>query len=208
MEELKLNDTPVRTSRNFNINNIKLKNIVIPDIIEKFENIAIISDTEKIYIDSKIHDYKVYYGVSDILVRQVKSKANSKIKVIVDCKQKGSLNIICNFDKENKNLVDNIEIIVNEDCEADINLVYKSFDNIVSYHNGIVKLVAKENSSINITIVNLINNSSNNFISLDNEIYKSAKVNYIMAEFGGKNSIINYYTNRVDKDSKTNINTI
>ena len=28
MEKLKLNETPVRTSRNFNINNIKLENII------------------------------------------------------------------------------------------------------------------------------------------------------------------------------------
>ena len=31
MEKLKLNETPVRTSRNFLINNIKLENVVIPE---------------------------------------------------------------------------------------------------------------------------------------------------------------------------------
>ena len=38
MEKLKLNETPVRTSRNFNINNIKLENIEIPEIIHEFKN--------------------------------------------------------------------------------------------------------------------------------------------------------------------------
>ena len=39
MEILKLNDTPVRTSRNFGINNIKLENIDIPERLEKFQDV-------------------------------------------------------------------------------------------------------------------------------------------------------------------------
>ena len=41
MEEIKLNETPVRTSRNFNINNIKLDKSIIPQHIGKFENVKI-----------------------------------------------------------------------------------------------------------------------------------------------------------------------
>ena len=48
---LKLNETPVRTSRNFNINNIKLENIEIPEVIPDFENVTIIGDTSKINIE-------------------------------------------------------------------------------------------------------------------------------------------------------------
>ena len=36
MEKLKLNETPVRTSRNYNMNNIKLENIEIPAKIPSF----------------------------------------------------------------------------------------------------------------------------------------------------------------------------
>ena len=36
---IKLNETPVRTSRNFNINNIKIENISIPTNIESFKNV-------------------------------------------------------------------------------------------------------------------------------------------------------------------------
>ena len=41
MEELKLNETPLRTAKNYNINNIKLKNINIPEKIENFDNVII-----------------------------------------------------------------------------------------------------------------------------------------------------------------------
>ena len=36
-----LNETPVRTSRNFSINNLKLENVTIPEEIGTFENVTI-----------------------------------------------------------------------------------------------------------------------------------------------------------------------
>ena len=47
MESIKLNETPVRTSRNFNINNIKLEDVKISNTIENFDNISINSETSK-----------------------------------------------------------------------------------------------------------------------------------------------------------------
>ena len=44
---IKLNETPIRTSRNFNINNIKLENIEVPENIPDFENVTIIDNTSK-----------------------------------------------------------------------------------------------------------------------------------------------------------------
>ena len=37
MVDLKLNETPVRTARNFNSNNIKLENIEMPEKVETFK---------------------------------------------------------------------------------------------------------------------------------------------------------------------------
>ena len=50
MGALKLNETPVRTSRNFNINNIKLENVNIPEDIGSFKNIEITGETSKLKI--------------------------------------------------------------------------------------------------------------------------------------------------------------
>lgn len=47
MEQLKLNETPVRTSRNFGINNIKLEQIELPEHVTKFENVNITSKKRK-----------------------------------------------------------------------------------------------------------------------------------------------------------------
>ena len=44
---LKINETPVRTSRSFGINNIKLTDVEIPNEIKEFEGLTITGDTSK-----------------------------------------------------------------------------------------------------------------------------------------------------------------
>ena len=57
MQNMKLNETPVRTSRNFNINNIKLENIEILNEIKEFKNVEIISKNSKVRIENNPNKY-------------------------------------------------------------------------------------------------------------------------------------------------------
>ena len=82
MEKLKLNDTPVRTSRNFNINNIKLENIEIPEIIPEFSNV-LINNNSNLIIDENVNDFNLVYGIHEDFTNLVKSKANKKIRIQV-----------------------------------------------------------------------------------------------------------------------------
>ena len=76
MEKLKLNETPVRTSRNFLINNIKLENVVIPEKLEMFQNVMV-TGTESFNKD--INKQHLNYGLSEELEENVFYKANSQI---------------------------------------------------------------------------------------------------------------------------------
>ena len=49
---MEINETPRRTSRNFNINSIELKDFEIPKDIMKFEKLEIINDNSKIKIEN------------------------------------------------------------------------------------------------------------------------------------------------------------
>ena len=80
MENLKLNETPVRTAKNFRINNIKLENIEVPEVMPSFENVTIIGDTSKIDINSDT-DTNLVYGLSEELTKQVKTRSKSKNKI-------------------------------------------------------------------------------------------------------------------------------
>ena len=83
MENLKLNETPVRTAKNFRINNIKLENIEFPEVIPSFENVTIIGDTSKINIEQNADNTNtdLVYGLSEELTNQAKTRSKSKNKI-------------------------------------------------------------------------------------------------------------------------------
>ena len=208
METLKLNETPVRTSRNFNINNIKLNDTEIPENIGKFENVVITGETNKIKIEPHTNTTKLTYGVGEILENQVKEKANQNVQLTIDSKTNKEIEIDFNFDTQNTQLVENIEITANEGSKASIIIKYEEKENQNSYHNGIIDVHAKENATLNIIILNLMGLNANHFISIQNNVETNAKVTYTMVEFGGKNAITNYYTNLTGEKSENTLNTI
>ena len=101
MNKVKLNETPVRTSRNFNINNIKLENIEIPEIIPDFENVTIIGDTSKINIEQNTSNIELVYGLNEFFTNQVKMQSNQKLKLTIDDKENSETQIEFKFDDEN-----------------------------------------------------------------------------------------------------------
>lgn len=203
MSNIKLNETPLRTSKNYNINNIKLENINIPKQIGKFKNVSI---TGANYTNN-ITTLKLTYGLSQELETQVANKSNQKIKI--ELKDSENVQIDFKFDKQNLNLIENIEVIAKE-CtkEATVIIKYESAEEIESYHNGILNVIAKANSKLNIILVNLMNTSSNNFIAIENTLEENANITYWVIDFGGKNSITNYYSNLIGNSSSNNINAI
>ena len=215
MENLKLNETPVRTARNFRINNMKLENIEVPEVITSFENVTIIGDTSKIYINSDT-DTNLVYGLSEELTNQAKHGANQKIKLTINSNQnekskaeeKTEAEIDFKFDDENAALIDNIEITANENTKSTVIIKYTSNQENESYHNGIIKAKAKKNSELNIVVVNLMNTKSNNFLAIENEFEENAKINYTIVDFGGKHSITNYYSNLLGDNCDNQLNTI
>ena len=203
-----INETPIRTARNFKINNITLEDVCIPEKINKFNNISIKNTSEKIKITDNVSCFDLEYGLSNILTDQVKTFANQKLKIDIDSKKNEEVQIEFSIDKKNKALIDNIEIEAKDNSKATIIIKYNTLENIKGFHNGIIKLFAKENSKINIIIVNFMNTKSQNFLAIDNKILKNAIVNYTIVDFGGKNSISNLYSSLEGDLSTNNINTI
>lgn len=214
MENLKLNETPVRTARNFRINNMKLENIEVPEVITSFENVTIIGDTSKINIEQNADNTNtdLVYGLSEELTNQAKHGANQKIKLNINNtqnkKEKAEAEIDLRFDDENTVLIDNIEITANENTKSTVIIKYTSNQENESYHNGIIKAKAEKNSELNIVVVNLMNTKSNNFLAIENDFEENAKINYTIVDFGGKHSITNYYSNLQGDNCDNQLNTI
>ena len=210
MENLKLNETPVRTAKNFRINNIKLENIEIPEVIPEFENVTITGDTSKIDIEQNANnrDINLAYGLSEELTNQVKAQANQKLRLNLNGCKNEETEIDFKFDDENNVLVDNIEIIASENTKSTVIIKYTSNNENQNYHNGIIKTKAEKNSELNIIVINLINTKSNNFLAIENDFSENAKINYIIVDFGGEHSITNYYSNLQGESSDNQLNAI
>ncbi len=201
MEKLKLNETPVRTSRNFLINNIKLENVVIPEKLEMFQNVMV-TGTESFNKD--INKQHLNYGFSEELEENVFYKANSQIAINV--KENDNIKVTYDFDDDNLQLVNQIDICATGN--ANIIIEYKSSTNKECFHNGVIKVFAKENAKLNITVINLLNNNSEHFEAMENILEDNSDLNYTIIDIGGKNSIQNYYSNIIGKSAKNDLKTI
>lgn len=200
---LKVNETPIRTSRNFEINNIKLEDIEIPTNLKNFN--TVLDDAESsipFIIDDNI---TLTYGNGDVLQQNVLQNSNSKIKLSITEKNK-NIKLIYKFDDENTNLVNQISI----DALTDTNIFikYESNTNKKCFHNGIIKVKANKNAIVNIIIINLLNELSDNFEAIENEIYDNATIKYTIIDIGAKNSISNYYSNVIGNNAKNDLKTI
>ena len=200
MNELKLNETPIRTSRNFLINNIKLTDVEIPEAVEEFKNVEIIGGKN---ITENIEETKLTYGLGEILQNNIIKNSNSKLNINAENEE---IKIIYNFDDENINLINNIVVNATKKCK--LYIVYKSNTNKECFHNGVIKINALENSKIDVVVVNTMNKNSNNFESYENIIEANASVNYTIIDIGGKNSITNYYSNILGEKAKNDLKTI
>lgn len=189
---MELNNTPVRTSRNFNINNIKI-DVKIPEDIKEFKNMQIPEDATVLK-----EDLSLKYGIGLDYI-----EANSKIKINLENKEE---KIICNFDKENQNLID--QILINAKGKSTITIEYKSLGEEKHFHNGVLKVIADENAEVNVNIINLLNETSDNFQAIESILNKNAKVNYTIIDIGGKSSITNYYSNLQGENAQNDVKTV
>lgn len=213
MTNLKLNETPIRTAKNYGINNIKLENINVPEVIAKeFKGLKItgISGNEEAITikenDACEDDFK--YGNGEFLAKQIKENANSNFTVEINGTLKEELFLDFTFSKENKDLVENVLIKANENACGTLIIRFNSLEDLEYYHNGQIKIIAEKNAKLNIVIVNLLNNKTNYFLAIENIIKENAEVKYVTAEFGGKNTVINYYTCLQERKANNEISTI
>lgn len=191
MNELRLNNTPVRTARNFNVNDITVEYEGVDNIKKEFKNTKITGIGSNVILEDTICSYTLKYGTSKFLEEEVLKKANQTLRLNV--KEKANIDITNIFDKDNMGLVGNIEINAERQTNVNIIIKYKAQDDLKYYHNSTIRLFARKDSKVNIIIVNMLNTKSNNFLSIESDIEENAIVNYTIIDFGGKNSITNYY---------------
>lgn len=198
---LKLNETPVKTSNNFLINNIEIDDLTLPKNLREFKNVNIISNNSVISQDTS--EKSLVYGNGKELEENIFNNANSRLKIEP---KDDKIKIIFDFDDENLELVNQIDIIGNQD--ADIIIEYKSSTDKECFHNGIIRTIAKNNCKLNVVVINLLNKNSKNFEAIENELYDNSNVNYTIIDLGGNISVSNYYANLIGENANNDLRTI
>lgn len=202
MENLIVNDTPVRTSRNFLINNIKLENIDIPTNLRNFDSVEIFSNFTK---PSNVRDNLFFtYGMGKILEDNINKDFNNSVHL--DINTQDSIRINYNFDDNNLKLVNKLEI--NAKADASVIIVYKSDTFNSCFHNGIVKVNVLPGVKLKIAVVNLLNSLSINFDSFENKLSENASLEYTIIDIGAEKSVSNYYSNLLGEASNNNLKTV
>jgi len=208
MNNILLNETPVRTSKNFGINNINV-DIEFPNEVKEFNNFWVESKSKKdnvIELDGVKDNINLKYGTG--LFDKHLFNMNKQILIEVNSKVDNNIKLFFDFDSKNKNLFETIHIIAKENTASTIYILYKSAKNIRAFHSGVLVVDAEKNSKINVIVINMLNSNSYNFYDIQNNIDNEADVKYTIVDFGGKSSISNLYSNLFGDESKNTINTI
>ena len=199
-----LNETPRRTSKSFGINNIKFEDFCLPEI-KDFTNVVV---KPSIDITENVPDLNIKYSIGKMLENQFK-KANKKLYININKNIKEPILIDFLLDEKQDVLVDNIYINSEEETDATVIIKYKTLDsNVKVFHNGICSTNLKANSKLKVIILNLLNDSSENYYTMNNVVEENADLEYIITDFGGCRTITNYYSNLSGNLSKNEINTM
>lgn len=200
-----INETPRRTSKSFGINNIKIDDFELPKIKE-FTNVSIESEVK---IENDVHEFKPKFSIGKELVGQLNTKANQKLYINIDKSLSKPIVVDFELDEKQNVLVDNVVICAEEGTTATIVLKYKTqSENTIGFHNGACTVKAKANSNIKVIVLNLINNNSENYYSMNNIVDEHANLEYIIADFGGNKTITNYYSNLNGNTANNIVNTM
>lgn len=213
---MELNFTPIRTSKNYNINSIKIdesliKNAIYPQNTENtvknnqnFKNFEIIGNLSNIKYDSIILNENY---LNDTIKNE--SEKYSNLNLSVDIESFNSFaNFTFEFDDENMRLVDTLNINIKQDVNAKIIFKYTSNTKSECYHNLNLNINAEDGSNTDIIFFSDIAEPSSNFISIQTNIQKNAKFNINFIDFSCKNSIFNYKSKILGENSNSNINTL
>lgn len=176
-----LNETPIKTTKGFNVNNIKL-DLDLPNITS-FHDYEM-KNTSNIQIEeSVLTNYSNRIGISHNLCK------NINIKVTDDLSE----NLIINYKFDhNDNLVDNIDIDVNENRKSTIIINYESITNNQNYHNGNINVNLSDKSSLELVVINNLNKSSINMISSTIKCNTSSKIKVTLLDLKGSIRLYNF----------------
>ena len=204
MKKYTLNETPVKTTNGFKINNITV-DLDIPNV-DKF-NIFNINTNEIKDLDitiDKCKNEKIYSGIG------LEDKLDYKITINLDdyTELKDDVIIEYHFTNEEPKLSSLIDIKAGNNTKAHFIIKYISEEK--DYNFNYLKQITHvgDNSNITISILPILNEESTSLIAIENKIGENSKLIHNYYDLKGKTRISNYYTDLLNNNSENYLNNI
>ncbi len=136
------------------------------------------------------------YGLGDYFSTQISTFYNEGKYVKVSRNKDIEKPLYINYttNKENNVLIDYNLIEIDEFAKVTVIITYDSEDDSKSYHNGVIKVLAKANSEVKIIKVQTLNTESYNYESSKIEVLGGGSVSMYTVELGAKVNAISHKT--------------
>ena len=212
---MELNQTPMRTSKNYNINNIKVKSAFFDENNKNKPvfNQKMVKNCEFNNFSMRYKDYyenlqsdngeeKFDFYLSEELKNQSKQNYNFSKTFNFNDSLDEPIKMSFDFNNENNILIDNITLNFRSGSNSKIILKYSSLSELLNYNNELLKINLDENSSAEIVLVYDLGQSSENYVNIESNINKNANLNLIIVDFSSKNSIFSHNSKLIGENAK------
>lgn len=190
-----LNEIPVKTTNSFNINNLSI-DLELPT---NFEYKKYTCNNDKIDIRySEINNLYSKIGIEFDKALNVDITINDKIDDNIYFKYQ--------FDN-NDSLINNININFLENSKANIIFIYESLNDYSHFHYLKQNINVNKYADANVTILNMLNDDSKNFVAIENNIDSYSNLNTNIIDLGGNVRVYNAYSNTLE-NAKSNLNNL
>lgn len=184
---MKLNKLELKTTNGFKINDIDL-DINIPTITS-FKDF-IINNSDNIKIEINNIDKKIDSKIGLVFDKYL----DINIVVPKDTILDKPVEFIYEF-KDSDVLIDRFNIIYEENTKVDFVIKYISKDNGNHFHHLKEVCTSKSLSNGSISIINMLNDNSYNFIAIENDVLKNSTIKHNILDIGGNIRLNNVYSN-------------
>jgi len=131
------------------------------------------------------------------------------IRVPKNTELKLPLEIFYELDQDNPVLIDNNLIVAEENSKLTVVIDYRMQDqDLEAFHNGLTRVIVKDNAVLNIVKVQRFNSHSDNFDSNISLVSNQGELNWIPIELGARNSVTNNENTLIDDGSRASISSV
>lgn len=207
-KDIKLNEAYVPTWKHLGLNNFHIEGYKLPEIepykedyiefkAEDFEGITVVP-TKEAAKHGCLCDYSSFKGATSVskdFVRLAENGFNSGVFIKVPENKLTNSYVRLNFNLNAKNptVIDENIIIAEPNSKVTLLVDYYTEDgNINAFHDGLVKVFAKEGSEVNVIKIQRMNDKSTHFDSNMASVSGDGKVNWITVEIGSNINVTNY----------------